>query len=186
MRFSGKSARANSASGGGEIISVACACGPSATSGGTPPSAWPARRALLTAKDFSVEICYALEECNAARYAVTTTLRELRSAELARTGEFTAIFAGKFSEISFALKKGARVEAVVEALDGEGGLRVSYPSDCRECEITVEGVDARVRCTGPTLEIIFPRGAGPAELIEQFAAVRDAFRISKGLSGLIV
>jgi hypothetical protein len=144
--------------------------------------------AALTAKDFTVEIFYALEENAPARYAVTTTLRGLRSTELARTAEFAAIFAGEFSEISFALKKGARVEAVIdamEALDGEGGLRVSYPSDCRDCEIMVEGVDARVRCTGATLDLVFPRAAGPAELMDGFAAVRGAFAVSKALGGLI-
>lgn len=148
--------------------------------------------AVLAAKDFSVEIFYALEERDAARYAVTTTLRELKNADLARTGEFAEIFSGKFSEISFGLKKGARVEAVVDAIEaledaGDGGstLRVSYPSDCSECEIAVEGVEARVRCTGGTLEVVFPRAGGPAELMDGFAAVRGAFAISKVLGGMI-
>ncbi|MBL9189185.1 MAG: hypothetical protein JNK23_17015 [Opitutaceae bacterium] len=144
--------------------------------------------AVLTARDFTVEIFYALEERDAARYAVTTTLRELTDAALARNEEFARIFAGRFTEISLALKKGVRVEAVVDAiegLDGEGGLGVSYPSDCSECTIRVDGVEAEVRCTGATLEVVFPRGAGPAELIEAFGAVREAFQISKALSGLI-
>lgn len=144
--------------------------------------------AVLTARDFTLEIFYALEERDAARYAITTTLRDLRDADLARRDEFARIFAGMFSEISFALKKGVRVEAVVdaiEALDGEGGLGVSYPSDCSECTIRVEGVDAAVRCTGAALEVVFPRGCAPAELIEAFGAVRAAFQISKALSGLI-
>ncbi len=144
--------------------------------------------AVLTARDFTLEIFYALEDRDAARYAVTTTLRELRDADLARKDEFAQIFAGAFSEISFALKKGVRVEAVIdaiEALDGEGGLGVSYPSDYSECMIRVEGVDAAVRCTGAALEVVFPRGCAPAELIEAFGAVREAFQISKALSGLI-
>ncbi len=144
--------------------------------------------AVLTAKDFTLEIFYALEEREAARYAVTTTLRELRNADLARTTEFAGIFAAKFTEISFALKKGASVEAVIdaiEALDGEGGLSVSYPSDYSECEIGVAGVEATVRCTGASLEIVFPRASGPAELMDGFAAVRGAFAISKALGGLI-
>ena len=75
----------------------------------------------------------------------------------------------------------------IEALEAQddGGLRVSYPSDCSECEIVVAGVDARVRCTGGSLEVVFPRGSGPAELMEGFAAVRGAFAISKVLGGLI-
>lgn len=144
--------------------------------------------AMLGAKDFSVEIFYALEEREPARYAVTTTLRGVMHVDLLRTESFARIFAGRFTELSFALKKGGSVEAVIDAiedLDRHDGLAVTYPSDYRDCTIAVEGVDAVVRFTGPTLEIVFPRGAGPAELIDQFAAVREAFRISKGLSGLI-
>ncbi|HVS53953.1 MAG TPA: hypothetical protein VHD62_16475 [Opitutaceae bacterium] len=145
--------------------------------------------AVLGAKDFTVEIFYALEERDPARYATTTTLRGLLSAELARSEAMGRIFAGRFTEISFALKKGASIEAVIDAieeLDGDDGLAVAYPSDWSECTITVEGVEASVRCTGATLEIVFPRAGGPAELIEAFVALREAFRISKGLSGLIV
>jgi hypothetical protein len=144
--------------------------------------------AVLTARDFLVEIVYTLEERDAARYATTTTLRELHDVMVARNEEFARVFAGKFSEISFALNKGARVEAVVdaiEALNGDGGLTVGYPSDCRECTIRVEGVAAEVRCTGATLEVVFPRGGSPAELIDGFASVREAFQISKTLRGLI-
>ena len=145
-------------------------------------------QAVLVAKDFTVEIGYTLEELDPVRYAVTTTLHGLRNAELARTEEFTAVFARKFSEISFALKKSARVEAIVdviEALGGEGAMTVRYPSDCSECVIAVEGVEARVRCTGAALELVFPRTAAPRELIDGFAAVRGAFAINKELAGLI-
>lgn len=144
--------------------------------------------ATLAARDFQVEILYALEEADPARYAVTTTMRELRDLEVSRGEAFAGIFGGKFAEISFALKKGARVEAVIdaiEALDGEGGLGVRYPSDYSDCTISVEGVDAVVRCTGASLEMVFPRNGGPAELVDAFLAVRDAFRISKPLAGLI-
>src|SRR5687767_4960434 len=51
---------------------------------------------VLTSKDFSVEIFYTLEERDPGRYAVTTTLRDLSSAELARREEFSRVFAGKF------------------------------------------------------------------------------------------
>lgn len=144
--------------------------------------------AVLTARDFSLELAYALEEREPTQYAVTTTLRELRDADVARREAFARIFAGRFTEISFALKKGARVEAVIDAiesLEGEGGLSVQYPSDYRDCLIGVDGVDAAVRCTGVTLDVVFPRGASPAELLDAFAAVRGAFRISKALSGMI-
>jgi hypothetical protein len=144
--------------------------------------------AVLTAKDFAVEIVYALEEREPFRFGVTTTLRDLRDADIARREEFARIFSGKFTEISFALKKGARVEAIIDAiedLDGERGLSVVYPSDYRDCTIRVMGVDAEVRCSGASLEVVFLRGGAPAELIDAFAAVRDAFAIAKPLSGLI-
>jgi len=144
--------------------------------------------AVLTAKDFSVEISYALEEAAPARYVVTTTLHGLQSAELAHREEFAAIFARGFTEISFALKKGAKVESVVdviESLDGAGGLAVTYPSDCRECVISVADVDAQVRCTGGALEMVFPRAGAPHELMAGFAAVREAFDVNRVLAGLV-
>ena len=144
--------------------------------------------ATLTTKDFTVEIVYALDEHEATRYSVLTTLRELREAEFLRRESLSQLFPGAFSEICFSLVKGARVEAVIDAiesLDGEGGLTVNYPSDCRDCTIRVAGVDADVRCTGATLDVIFSRGGAPAELIDAFANVREAFQINKVLSGLI-
>lgn len=149
--------------------------------------------AALVAKDFSVDILYALEETDPARYAITTTLHGLRNVELTRTVEFATIFAGKFSEISFALKKGVRVEAVIDAIENLDApvsetyaqLEVNYPSDCAECTITVAGVEAQVRCTGAALEMVFPRSGAPAELCDAFLAVREAFQINKVLAGLI-
>lgn len=144
--------------------------------------------ALLTTKDFTVEMVYALEEVAPSRYVVTTTLHSMKNPELARTQEFEAIFAAMFSEISIGLKKGAKVEAVIdviEALEGEGGLGVSYPSDCSQCVISVEGIDAQVRCAGSSLEIVFPRPGSPRELMDDFAEIRGAFSISRELAGLI-
>jgi hypothetical protein len=144
--------------------------------------------ATLTAKDFTLEIAYTLDEREPARFAVTTTLRELREVEVARGEAFSRIFAGMFSEICLALQKGARVENVIdviEGLDGEGGLSVNYPSDYSQCVIRVDGVDADVRCTGATLDLIFSRSGSPAELIDAFASVREAFQISKALRALV-
>ncbi len=148
----------------------------------TPPLA------VLAAKDFTVEIAYALEETAPTRYAVTQTLHSLRNGDLAQTEEFAAIFPAAFTEISFGLKKGAQVEAVIdaiEALEGENGLAVDYPAGCRECQIRVTGVDAQVRCTGGTLDIVFPRASSPRELLAEFAAVRGAFAVSPALAGMI-
>jgi hypothetical protein len=144
--------------------------------------------AVLTARDFTVEIGYALDEAGPARYVVTTTLRGLKNADLARTEEFARVFHGSFTEIAFALKKGAKVESIVdviEALDGGSGLAVTYPSDCRECLIRVEGVEAQVRCTAAALEMLFPRAGSPRELMAAFVGVRGAFGVSRVLAGLM-
>jgi hypothetical protein len=144
--------------------------------------------ATLMARDFTLEICYALEEHDPARYATILTMRELRDASLARAHAFAGLFAARFTEISFSLKKAARVEAIIDAvenLDGERGMAVSYPSDYRECIIRVENIEAQVRCTGAALDMIFSHAGGPAELIDAFAEVRDAFQLSKALAGLI-
>jgi hypothetical protein len=95
---------------------------------------------------------------------------------------------GADSEIRFPLITAARDEAVIaaiEALEGEARLKVVYPSDYRDCTIRVDGVDADVRCTGATLDVIFPRAGAPGELIDAFTSVREAFQISKALRGLI-
>lgn len=144
--------------------------------------------AMLTARDFAVEISYALDDRDPSRYVTVRTMRELRDAALAREEGFAKVFDAQFTEIEFTFKKGVRVEAVIdaiEALEGENGIGVTYPSDCRDCVIRVESVDAHVRCTAGALEVIFSRAGSPAELIDAFTAVRDAFQISKVLSGLI-
>lgn len=143
--------------------------------------------AVLTAKDFVVDIAYELEPAEPSHYAVTTQLRGLREATIARSEPMTQVFAGRFSEISFLLRKGASVEAVIDAIEAADRgteLSVTYPSDCRECEITVAGVDASVRCTATALEIVFPRASAPRELIEAFASVREAFRFDPVLAKL--
>lgn len=144
--------------------------------------------ALLTARDFSLDWLYAVDDENPAHYRITTTMRDLHDLDQARSDAFRDVFAGRFTEIEFALQKGASVEAVIdaiEALDGENGLGVDYPSDYRDCTIRVSGVDATVRCTGSSLDVVFPRGGSPAELIEAFAEIHRSFQISKMLSGLI-
>lgn len=146
--------------------------------------------AVLSARDFTFEVLYALDEADPGAYAVTRTLHSLRNASLLDVPEFDGLFAGKFSSVHFLLAKGVRVEAVidaVEALDEEAGLRVDYPSDCRACTLTVADVEAEVICDGASLEMRFPRSGSPKELVLAFAAARKAFALTKdkALSGLL-
>jgi hypothetical protein len=144
--------------------------------------------ATLVAKDFVVDFLYRLEEAQPSRYATSTTLHSLRNVELARTEEFSAIFNQRFTELAFAFRKGAQVESIIDAIESVGaehGLVVDYPSDCRTCEIKVEGVDAVVRCNAGGMDILFPRAGSPRDLIESFTAVRHAFAMSKVLAGFL-
>lgn len=146
--------------------------------------------AVLAAKNFTLEIAYALEAADPGGYSVTHTLHNLSSGELVERPEFDDLFARMFEGMVFGLTKGARVEAVIDAVEaqaGAGGLSVSYPSDCRHCVLAVAGVDAAVVCDGATLEMRFPRPGSPRELVAAFAAVRSAFALSKDpvLAGLL-
>ena len=146
--------------------------------------------AVLTARDFTLEIAYALESDDPAAYRVTRTLHSLRSGELVELEEFDRLFAGVFSAIVFTLAKGVKVEAVIDAVEARpagGPLAVNYPSDCRQCTLTVEGVAAEVGCDGATLEMRFPRAGSPREMIAAFLAVRSAFALTKDrvLAGLL-
>ncbi|HWA29343.1 MAG TPA: hypothetical protein VG734_27075 [Lacunisphaera sp.] len=146
--------------------------------------------AVLTAKDFTLELAYALQPPAPANYSLTRTLHSLGTAAGGIRPELNGLFAGQFTGIVFDLVKGLRVEAVIDAIEGRGGddgLAVNYPSDCSHCVIAVAGVDADVMCDGSSLEMRFPRPGSPAELIAAFGAVRSAFSLSKDrvLAGLL-
>ena len=162
--------------------------------------------AVLSAKDFTLEIAYDLDPAAPASYTITRTLHSIKSGDLLRVAEFDAVFAGQFTAIAFALKKGVRVEAVIDAVEAlaaaedeedstgagtgdgcAGRLRVDYPSDCSQCTLTVAGVNAEVVCDGATLEMRFAKAGSPRELVEAFAAVRKAFALTKdrALAGLL-
>ncbi len=166
--------------------------------------------AVLTAKDFSLELSYALEEGDPSAWELTRTLHGVTRSDFLGTEACAAVFGGLFSELVFGLTKGVSVEAVIDAIEGlepedddagdvagdgdeeegaaRGGvLRVDYPSDCRHCVVSVEGVSATVKFEGAELAMVFPRSGGPQELLEGFAAVRAAFALTKNkaLAGLL-
>ena len=146
--------------------------------------------AVLAAKDFTLELAYALDETGAASYLLTRSLHGLRSTDFVETSECETVFAQQFSELAFVLTKGAPVEAVVDAvegLEGDDALKVEYPSDCSDCTLAVAGVSAVVRFDGSELAMVFPRSGSPRELLEAFLVVREAFALSKRpvLAGLL-
>jgi hypothetical protein len=146
--------------------------------------------ALLLSKDFSFEITWALEESNPGNYTVTRVLRDVKEADFVLSAASDTIFSGAFSQIIFTLARGVSVEAVIDAVESlpdPATLSVSYPANCSECTLRVPCVDAVVRCTGATLELVFPRAGSPRELVEAFGEVRAAFRFtqSESLAGLL-
>ena len=50
--------------------------------------------ATLVARDFTLELIYALDEADPASYGITRTLHSLRNAELVELREFDGVFAG--------------------------------------------------------------------------------------------
>jgi hypothetical protein len=146
--------------------------------------------AVLTAKDFTLEIAYALEPADPSSYGLTHTLHGMGDGKLVERPEFDELFARMFDRIVFTLTQGASVEAVIDAVEtqaGAGGVAVSYPSDCRHCVLRVTGVEAEVVCDGATLEMRFPRPGSPREVVAAFVEVRSAFALTKNrvLAGLL-
>lgn len=145
--------------------------------------------AVLETRDFTFEIFYELDPRAPENFIVTRSLHGIRSGDLVFTEEFNELFAAQFSGIVFELKKGVRVDAVVDAIEavGDGSLSVDYPSDCSVCTVAVAGVDAELVCDGASLEMRFTRSGSPAELLREFEKVRAAFALSKmeALAGLV-
>lgn len=147
--------------------------------------------AVLSSKDFAYEVAYSLSEDNPGDYAISRALHNLKHVDFLLLPECDALFARLFNQVVFVLGKGASVESVVDAIENlnttETPLRVSYPSDCRNCVISVGKVDAQVRFDGGELAMVFPRTGTPRELWEAFMAVRSAFALSRDdvLSGLV-
>ena len=149
-------------------------------------------QAVLTTRDFTLEWAYALKPDHPATYELVRTLHTLRSAEIVQLDAFDELLSGWFQAVVFTLTRGVAVEAVIDAVEGlppesPPALNVTYPSDYHECILTVESVDACVRCTGATLSVEFPRASSPRELLNAFDEVRRAFVLSKDavLAGLL-
>jgi hypothetical protein len=79
--------------------------------------------ATLTARDFTLERVYALDEREPARYSVTSTLRELSDADFLRREGVTQVFAGAFSEISLRQAHGRVSVRLPRLHDTCGGRR---------------------------------------------------------------
>lgn len=163
--------------------------------------------AVLTARHFTLEWLYALDETAPAEWTLTHTLHTIdfttdTDPTPERAAAFDDLFAGMFDSMVFTLTKGAQVESVIDAIesldpaetsspntpdDATAPLTVTYPSNCATCTLRVEGVPAEVVFNGNELSMVFPRAGTPRQLIEAFATVRHAFSLTKhpALSALL-
>ncbi len=145
--------------------------------------------AVLTARDFSLELSYGFAEADPASYRSELTLSGFTDLAFLRGEACQELFNGRFSRLCFDLVKGTPVESVIDAVEGlpDSTLRVDYPSDCSRCLLSVEGVEAQVHFDGMELSMHFPRSGSPAELLDGFLAVQSAFSLSRSstLSGLV-
>jgi hypothetical protein len=146
-------------------------------------------QALLTAKDFTLEIVYAFVASDPAAYQMQRALHSCSGRDFLRSATCEAVFSGQFEELVFTLTKGATVESVIDAVEGSetDTLEIHYPSDCSHCLLSVEGVDAQVRFDGAELAMVFPKSGSPGALLDGFLAVRTAFSLTKSkiLAGLL-
>lgn len=147
--------------------------------------------ALLNTKDFALQIEYGFDGSDSTRWRKEWSLTGFTELAFLRGEACNDLFAGRFSELVFTLEgAGAQVEAVIDAVEAleEGDLSVDYPSDCSHCVLKVEGLAAEVIFNGRELTMRFGRAGSPAELLEGFMAVKEAFALSKSgpLSGIIV
>ena len=138
---------------------------------------------LLAARDFTFEITWALDERDPGTYAVTRVLRNFREPEFILGEACQDLFASTFSRIVFTLARGVAVEDVIDAVEAlpttETVMQVRYRANCSECTLSVPNVDAEVRCTGASLEMVFPRVGSPRTLLESFRDVRSAIRLTQ-------
>ena len=137
--------------------------------------------AVLSAKDFTYEVSYALSERDASEYEVTRILQGLRRPDVLYLEACDRLFDGRFERVVFQLHRGAPVEQVIDAVESlpETDLAVDYPSDCSSCTLRVPDVAAEVRYDASELAIVFARTAPPRVLWTDFLAVRHAFTLTK-------
>ena len=146
-------------------------------------------QALVTARDFTLELSYAFVADEPANYQLLRSLHGCSGRDFLRSPACEDVFGGRFEELVFTLTKGATVEAVIDAVESSEAtaLQIGYPSDYSHCLLSVEGVGAQVRFDGAELAMVFPKNGSPATLLDGFLAVRAAFALTKSkiLRGLL-
>ena len=143
--------------------------------------------ARLETKDFTLDMRYELEAADPSRYCVETELSRVSSRDLLETEAFAAAVGRRFDRLRCGFAAAAQVEAVIDAIESDetGDLAVDYPSDCAECSVRIEGLDALVVIDAQLLEIRFRRLTTAADLLSAFERMGRRISATPGLSDLL-
>jgi hypothetical protein len=131
---------------------------------------------LLSGKEFVFEIAYTLDSEVPSTYQVITTLSGLNHVSILKSDVFNEICQGLFSRLSYGFTDAVQIEKVIDMIEEcpKPGIRVEYPSDCRECSVFLEGFSGQIQCRQFSLDIMLPTKSSPKTFLGGFEALRGA------------
>ncbi len=130
--------------------------------------------ALLSGKEFTFEILYGLASKAPSTYQMITTLSGLNHVGILKSTVFNEICHGLFSRFSYGLTDAVQIEEVIDAIEAysKPGIRVEYPSDCRECFVFLEGFSGHIQFTRFSLDILLCTKSSPKTFLGGFESLR--------------
>ena len=134
--------------------------------------------ARLEAKEFTLELRYALLEEDPSRYFVESELVSVSSKDLLGSDPLNVALGARFDRLRCGLSQGVSVEAVIDAIeeDRSGEMEVDYPSDCSECLVRLAGVPGEIMIDGALFELRFGRLVRAGDLLEAFEGAAGRFQ----------
>lgn len=146
--------------------------------------------ATLSCPDFTLDLSYGFANEDPSAWRCQWVLSGFKELDFLKGEACNTLFEGRFTHLFFRFSgRGCKVEDLIDAVEAleNTKLRVDYPSDCNHCILRVEGVPAQVRIDGAELSMEFPSPAAPAQVLQAFIHVREAFVLSGNidLAGLL-
>jgi len=130
--------------------------------------------ALLSGKEFVFEIAYELDSDVPSTYQIVTTLSGLNHVGILKSDVFNEICQGLFNRFSYGFTDAVQIEEVIDMIEecSRPGIRVEYPSDCRECSVFLEGFSGQILCQQFSLDIMLSTKSSPKPFLSGFEALR--------------
>ena len=87
---------------------------------------------------------------------------------------FNKVFDDCFNDLTIELTGGVDVKDLIDQLEDldTGKIELDYPSDCSQCEITIEGSPLKVKVTPGSLTVHTPKPVAPKLLVASFFEVQ--------------